>query len=208
MRDLDIFVVANQEVTESFVEKIGAHIECVQFGYFSRKDLQSRPHVPLDKPVLTRNHYVAGLVYIGFRTNGEILDLSVYHTKDELDLNGIFDIDSVQTLLPDCEQLPYDLPLLHLENPEDSVKDKLQRAMALGKFPLIVIEQFIKIKALSNHFIPLSDFTLQSLGAQNLAQLIEFHKNPEGALLTIVAYVDEDNTVQMHQEKLKGEIAT
>ena len=102
---------------------------------------------------------------------------------------------SVQKLFPACEQVPLDLPLLHLENPEDSVKDKLQRAMLLGKFPLLVIEQFIKIKALSNHFIPLSDFTLQSLGVENLAHLIELHKNSEATLLTIVAYAEDAPTL-------------
>ena len=98
MRDLDVFAIANQEVTVDLLNTIGAHLETEEFGFFSRKDLRSRPRVPLDKPLLTRNDYVAGFGLHWLRKNGEILDLSVYHSKSDIDLNGIFDIDT--TMIP------------------------------------------------------------------------------------------------------------
>lgn len=119
MRDLDVFVVADREVTASFVEKIGSHLDGDEFGYFSREDLRNRPRVPTDQPVLTRNQYVAGFGLHWIRSNGEILDLSVYHSKEDLDLNGIFDIDTVMIPLSSemsliefaqkAEELPYQM---------------------------------------------------------------------------------------------------
>ncbi len=95
MRDLDVFAVAKRRVTAEYVEQFGRDLGDEAFGFFSTNDLRNRPRVPNDKPVLVRNDYVAGWGLHWIRSNGEILDLSVYHSQADLDLNGIFDIDTV-----------------------------------------------------------------------------------------------------------------
>lgn len=99
MRDLDVFIVANRPVDEEFARRIGQKLESTDFGYFSRNDLRSRPRVPTTLPILERQKYNAGFGFFWVRDNGEILDLSIYHTKEDLHLNGVFDVETIMIVL-------------------------------------------------------------------------------------------------------------
>lgn len=112
MRDLDVFAIANQEVTEELARRIGEHLSSQSLGKLSENDVRNRPSATPNMPVLQRNDYVAGWGLHWLRNQDEILDLSIYHEEKDLNLNGIFDVDTVmiplskeQTLLDWFEEV-------------------------------------------------------------------------------------------------------
>lgn len=99
MRDLDIFVVADRQVDADFARNLGQKLESKELGTFAETDLRSRPRAPTNKPILERNTHRAGYGFFWVSDTNEILDLSLYHSQEDLNTNGIFDIDTIMIVL-------------------------------------------------------------------------------------------------------------
>lgn len=95
MRDLDIFVVAGREVTEDWARSIGQKLESPTLGKFSDKDLRPRPRGNPALPLPQRHRYNAGFGFFWLGGTPDIFDISIFHQVTDLQLNGIFDIDTV-----------------------------------------------------------------------------------------------------------------
>lgn len=102
MRDLDIFIVLNKEVTFENSKEIGQTLESTDLGRFAENDLRPRPRsnpklLPDMKAALSHN---AGYGFFWLKDKN-IFDLSVYHSRADLALNGILNFDMVMIPLRD-----------------------------------------------------------------------------------------------------------
>ncbi len=95
MRDFDIFMIADQQVTEDYCRKIGRTLEGGLLGRFSEKDLRPRPRANPKLDEMLRYNYNAGFGF--FWKNGHrTVDLSIFHSEEDMLLNGILDIDRIR----------------------------------------------------------------------------------------------------------------
>ncbi|NGX53619.1 MAG: putative nicotinate-nucleotide adenylyltransferase [Chlamydiae bacterium] len=137
-----------------------------------------------------------------------ILKRKLYHLEPRVTCvtTNARKMEIIKKQFPECEQVAIDIPTTPSLSPEKVVKKKLEEAMTLRKEPLLVVEHFIKIKAMGDHFIPITDLTLQSLGAANIAALIEQKACDEATFLTIVGAVKKNSEIQFFAERAKGRL--
>jgi nicotinate-nucleotide adenylyltransferase len=108
MRDLDVFVVAGKEVVPEYARSIGMAAEGDELGRFSEENLRPRPRANPDLPVPERYAHNAGygFFYLKEHQGRELIfDLSIYHSQNDLKLNGIVDFDMVMIKLDHGQDL-------------------------------------------------------------------------------------------------------
>ncbi|MEW6056491.1 MAG: hypothetical protein AB1540_07735 [Bdellovibrionota bacterium] len=99
MRDFDIFAVANRQVDTILAEAIGRTLESETLGEFSAKDLRPRPRVNPQLPEDDGKNYIAGYGFFWKQKATEV-DLSLFHSWSDLELNGILDVDTIMIRVP------------------------------------------------------------------------------------------------------------
>lgn len=104
MRDLDVFVPAGRKVDAAFVSEIGRELASPGLGRFIREELRSRPRANPALSAPERYAYVAGYGSF-FDLDGSILDLSLFHSDKDLELNGLADADCIRIILSHEEDL-------------------------------------------------------------------------------------------------------
>lgn len=120
MRDLDVFVIAGPEVNETKARAVGEELESKTVGVFSADDLRPRPRGNPALPEPARSLYNTGFGFF-FKHDEDIFDLIMVKTKADLDLNGLFDFDSVLLKVGD-EGLESVLGKVAQQAPADLIK--------------------------------------------------------------------------------------
>lgn len=109
MRDLDIFIVADRPVDFDYAKSIGSALGGEELGRFSEENLRPRPRSNPALPIPQRYEYNAGygFFFIDEQTKKKsaIFDLSIYHTPNDLKLNGILDFDTIMIKLDSKQDL-------------------------------------------------------------------------------------------------------
>jgi nicotinamide mononucleotide adenylyltransferase len=104
-RDFDLVFSANRTVTEERTRAFGLELEKMQLGKFSQENLRPRPRYnPALDPIEARG-YNAGFGFFVHSSQGVEYDISVYHSPEALNLNGIMDVDKFQIRLKIGESL-------------------------------------------------------------------------------------------------------
>ncbi len=78
MRDLDIFVCWNEEITEIIACKLGKQLESREIGSFSRLDVRPRRRANPRLSLPDAFNYNAGFGFFMLDDMGSILDLSIF----------------------------------------------------------------------------------------------------------------------------------
>jgi nicotinic acid mononucleotide adenylyltransferase len=104
MRDLDIFVIAHQNINQTYADQLGQYLESQQIGQYSQTNLRPRPRGNPALSPLKQYHYNAGYGFF-ILSNSEIIDISIFHTIDDLKLNGILNYDKITIPLHQNETL-------------------------------------------------------------------------------------------------------
>ncbi len=111
-RDVDLFVVPGRKVSERFVATVAERLRAESATPLSLSSLEKRPrgNGALAGPAAAR--YNAGFGFFLTEPGGDVFDLSLYHTRGDLALNGAFDIDTImipvragETLVRQLERL-------------------------------------------------------------------------------------------------------
>ncbi|MFO0727464.1 MAG: hypothetical protein U1E65_27045 [Myxococcota bacterium] len=123
MRDLDVFVIAGADVNEKKARTVGEKLESPTVGVFSADDLRPRPRGNPALPEPARSLYNTGYGFF-FKHDEDIFDLIMVKTKADLDLNGLFDFDSVLLKVGD-EGLESVLGKVAQSSPAELVKSGL-----------------------------------------------------------------------------------
>lgn len=111
-------------------------------------------------------------------------------------------------IIPDVNQISLDIPLTDWSDPKSAVQHKLKEAKKSGIFPVIVIEDFINISALSkNHYFPISDPTISLIGNENLALFLENKEDAKASMLSIVGYAHDENKTKIIKQVTEGVIS-
>lgn len=109
MRDLDVFVVANRQVDFDYAKSIGSALGGEELGRFSEENLRPRPRANPSLPIPQRYEHNAGygFFFIDEKASQKsaIFDLSIYHSPDDLKLNGILDFDTIMIKLDSKQDL-------------------------------------------------------------------------------------------------------
>lgn len=99
MRDLDVFVCLGSEMTEAIAFEMGRKLQSPEAGRFSEHDVRPRRRANPDLPLPEAFNYNAGFGFFLIDDRDAILDLTVFHTHDDMLLNGIMNIDKVRIRL-------------------------------------------------------------------------------------------------------------
>jgi hypothetical protein len=107
MRDLDIFACLDAEVTREFAFELGQKLQQYDedLGIFSEHDVRPRRR---GNPGLTGDdsqNYNAGFGLFLIDSEDELLDLTLFHSRDDMLLNGILDVDRIRIPLTPTERL-------------------------------------------------------------------------------------------------------
>jgi hypothetical protein len=94
MRDLDVLVDANQIVTEEYADEVGKSLDTPETGIYCSQDLRPRIRANDNIPGSAGLNYNAGYGFFVTQENN-IFDLSLFHSKSDLKLNGIMNTDTV-----------------------------------------------------------------------------------------------------------------
>jgi hypothetical protein len=95
-RDIDLFVVADRKVTPAYVQRVASRLLAAQPGQVVLQGAMERR--PRGNPALSPEasaRYNAGYGFFLRRPDGEVLDISFYHTPADLGLNGCLNVDTV-----------------------------------------------------------------------------------------------------------------
>lgn len=99
MRDLDIFACLGKEMTESTAFEMGRSLESAEIGRFSAHDVRPRRRGNPNLPLPEAFDYNAGYGFFMLDEADAILDLTVFHTEEDMLLNGIMNVDKVRIRL-------------------------------------------------------------------------------------------------------------
>lgn len=95
MRDLDVFAIRGQQVTKEFATTIGRTLESEELGAFKSEELRQRPRARIISKNKIEGGYNAGYGFFWINENQDIIDLSIFHTAEDLQLNGLLDVDRI-----------------------------------------------------------------------------------------------------------------
>lgn len=105
-RDFDIVFSAEQTVTAQAAERFGQELEKMRLGHYSAENLRPRPRFnpALDNVEAAKSHNAGFGFFVNTRQNVEY-DISVFHSRADLALNGIMDVDRLQVIIDDKTSL-------------------------------------------------------------------------------------------------------
>lgn len=116
MRDLDIFACLGREMTEEIACKMGQLLESPEIGRFSAHDVRPRRRGNPGLPLPEAFDYNAGFGFFMIDDANAILDLTVFHSDADMQLNGIMNVDKVRIRLDYGTTLEQQLAPLFAEN--------------------------------------------------------------------------------------------
>lgn len=95
-RDFDIVFFANQKVTAENSKALGLYLEKQGLGKFSEENLRPRPRYNPSLQEPDASKYNAGFGFFVISKQDIEFDISIFHSINDLDLNGILDVDKLQ----------------------------------------------------------------------------------------------------------------
>jgi hypothetical protein len=104
-RDIDLFVVADRKVTPGLMRKAAARLQAAWPGQQLQGDAELRPRGNPALPPRQSARYNAGYGIFLREPTGEVLDLSFYHSRQDLGLNGCLNIDTIMIPLRGARSL-------------------------------------------------------------------------------------------------------
>lgn len=104
-RDFDIVLSANQEVTAETARSMGLILEKSGLGKFSAENLRSRPRFNPALEQAAAAKYNAGFGFYMISQDSIEFDISVFHSEEALNLNGILDVDKIRIKIGPNENL-------------------------------------------------------------------------------------------------------
>lgn len=100
-RDVDVFLVADRKVTRALAGGVARALQASRPGELQLKDLEIRWRaLPSRRP-----QHNAGWGFFLKRPNGEVFDLSLFHSAGDLGLNGCLNVDRIMLPLARGETL-------------------------------------------------------------------------------------------------------
>lgn len=119
MRDLDIFACLGKQMTRSIAHAMGRRLETPEIGRFSAHDVRPRRRGNPGLPLPQAYDYNAGFGFFMINEDETILDLTVFHSDDDMLLNGIMNVDKVRIRLEfGTSLLDQFAPLFDSESPD------------------------------------------------------------------------------------------
>jgi hypothetical protein len=105
MRDLDVFICLGEEMTAAKAFEMGPVLAGEDTGAFFEHDVRPRRRGNPRLPVPAALEYNTGFGLFLIDESGEVLDLTVFHSRDDMMLNGIMNVDMVRIPLTTGETL-------------------------------------------------------------------------------------------------------
>lgn len=170
-RDFDLVFSADQQVTPESAKAFGQELEQKGLGKFSLENLRSRPRYNrYDKDAVVAKKHNAGFGFFVMSPTNTEYDISIFHSKQDLSLNGIMDVDRFQVVLTpevslaDVVQDP-ELLLRQIVDPENALprllKNKIPRVAnwwEVVKDPAMVAIRVVRTLAKFNG-LPMDEVT-------------------------------------------------
>ncbi len=100
LRDLDVYLIYGKQVSEAEARDLAAFLEGPEVGTLDHAGVTTHIRANPRLPASERYNYLAGWG-MNFVKDGNVLDLTVYHSRAEIPLNGIFSSDTVKIRLED-----------------------------------------------------------------------------------------------------------
>lgn len=100
MRDLDLYLLQGRPVVPADVQHIAARVVCQRLAGGDPDRIRHKTRANPALPLPARNAYVTGYGVHLDAPGLPILSLGVLHSRDDLALNGLFDIDTINLCLP------------------------------------------------------------------------------------------------------------
>lgn len=124
-RDIDLFVVPGRKVNERFAATVASRLQAGIATPLVLSSLEKRPrgNGALAGPAAAR--YNAGFGFFLTEPGGDVFDLSLYHTRGDLALNGAFDIDTIMIPVRAGETLAKQLERLRGKSYGQAVREGL-----------------------------------------------------------------------------------
>jgi hypothetical protein len=104
-RDVDLFAVPGRKVTARFAGTIGARLKATYPQPLELADLEKRPRGNGQLAGRAAARYNAGFGVFLKEPGGDVFDLSLYHTRADLGLNGALNVDTIMIPLRAGETL-------------------------------------------------------------------------------------------------------
>lgn len=104
-RDIDLFVVADRKVTPAYAQSVANRLLAAQSQLVQQGGMERRPRGNPAVSPRESAHYNAGYGFFLRQPDGEVLDISFYHTPADLGLNGCLNVDTVMIPLRSSETL-------------------------------------------------------------------------------------------------------
>ncbi|MCA9200117.1 MAG: hypothetical protein KDA87_21410 [Planctomycetales bacterium] len=117
MRDLDIFVCFGQEMTAETAHEMGRRLASAETGEFSAHDVRPRRRANPELPTEAAYNYNAGFGLFLIDKARQILDLTVFHSHQDMLLNGIMNVDKVRIKVSRKRSLVQQLSHLNDDTP-------------------------------------------------------------------------------------------